>query len=1285
MKRMITALLFVVLTATLVLAQQNFTTDDIANTALQHEGEYGGQCKVFVQSVISELGGTLGAGYRDAYMDQRLGYFEISLLNDAVRGDIIQVSYDPNPSIDTHVHTAIILKNNGNGTFNVIHSNFDQTNIVTTRDNWSPFTYAANWSGWSAHFYRLGRLVTCQYQTAIQLQSSWIESVHGFAVTLLYQWGSFLRQDFQYTVMFLNPSNGSVIIDGTNWVCPGMTEQGWNWSITPYFVKAYNDHGRANTFGQAFSDAGNSRYAHLWGEYWIHNWNYGSLGECALMLDPALPANKKQAAPIHGRLWNWFRYNGGPYYVLSNGKNLGCVVEPEEYANAGVNFDVIQVTSNGYLYWDEWVVTAHPREIVVITGGQDPTPTPTPTPINGAASIEFNPPPTVDCLTDGYLPPPIVKDENGQVLPNVAWFIISANCSILAVSSENGYYLGNSLGTTQVWAEVADARWIKSAPVNISVVEPQPPQPIQPDIFPSAPLRLNRAIVITNPLPYVQYYSYSAEADITNTTNQPISFYRPFSVIYELNGKVYNFSAYLNSLVTLQPGESGHYLISGGYFPPAGDYYLRIHVRLEGSAVDQWHWIDQAVDGVSTKLYFSTVTEAEIPAELVPLGIWREGTAIIRGQVLNNSQVDITQPFTIAASIVGQPTQHVEVPQLPRVTMYTYTFDFGTLPSVTHTVDVWFDSFNNIPEIDESNNHRTLTFTIEVPPSPKPDLAPSLLLLNTAPTAADSIELGLFVPNDGEVESPISQVLLRDDVSSRTWWCDVPTIQPMDVWDTILNIGPLSVGNHNLTLTVDPANVVVESHEDNNTTSTLVYVAEPPKPDLFCEEFDVLPYPRLVGTNLQLEMWVEEINGVDFPGGWLKVLYEGSELKGQIPFIPANQGVNVIVPLGQVNNTGTYSYTITLNVDQKVPEESEANNQASGSFTVTQPPNLTSQLRLLTSNPTTQNDLIFEVTIINGGEGIAMMSHSALRLFNLVTPHELVPPLAYGQNYTYQVNFGKQPAGTIQFIAHADILNEVAESNEQDNDTSLLVTVLPSQPADLIVESISWTPNDPQLITGKTYALKAVISNIGQGAAGSFNVEFRIGGETYPPKYPVSGLNPGQKATVTRSFTPKTAMTYGVTVTADINNTVSETNETNNKKVVLVTAINPVTTPLPADAWDPGDNTVSGSTALNNPTTSEQTHGPHTLSSTDKYDWFKVYLTAGVRYNFNTTGSSGDNYGELYSNSAGTTRVAYNDDSGGNLQFSLTCLPTVTGWYYLRVRAYSVGSNCSYSLKYRRL
>lgn len=125
--------------------------------------------------------------------------------------------------------------------------------------------------------------------------------------------------------------------------------------------------------------------------------------------------------------------------------------------------------------------------------------------------------------------------------------------------------------------------------------------------------------------------------------------------------------------------------------------------------------------------------------------------------------------------------------------------------------------------------------------------------------------------------------------------------------------------------------------------------------------------------------------------------------------------------------------------------------------------------------------------------------------------------------------------------------------------------------------------------------------------------------------------------------------------------------------------------PVPSgDQWDPTDNIGSGATRVNAPTTSEKTHGPHILSSSDQYDWFKVYLRNGYTYVFHTQGGTGDNYGELYTTASGSTRVAYNDDGGGNRQFKITYTATKTAYHYLRVRAYSTGGDCSYTLKYKR-
>ena len=114
------------------------------------------------------------------------------------------------------------------------------------------------------------------------------------------------------------------------------------------------------------------------------------------------------------------------------------------------------------------------------------------------------------------------------------------------------------------------------------------------------------------------------------------------------------------------------------------------------------------------------------------------------------------------------------------------------------------------------------------------------------------------------------------------------------------------------------------------------------------------------------------------------------------------------------------------------------------------------------------------------------------------------------------------------------------------------------------------------------------------------------------------------------------------------------------------------------DAWDPGDNTPAGATLLS-PDAAVKTHGPHILSATDNYDYFRISMTAGCKYVFETTGSS-DMCGELFDSSMEC--VAENDDiSSDNYNFRIEYTPASSGTYYLRARVYNNGAG-EYSLKY---
>jgi len=127
----------------------------------------------------------------------------------------------------------------------------------------------------------------------------------------------------------------------------------------------------------------------------------------------------------------------------------------------------------------------------------------------------------------------------------------------------------------------------------------------------------------------------------------------------------------------------------------------------------------------------------------------------------------------------------------------------------------------------------------------------------------------------------------------------------------------------------------------------------------------------------------------------------------------------------------------------------------------------------------------------------------------------------------------------------------------------------------------------------------------------------------------------------------------------------------------LLSAVSPV---CAADAWDPGDDTAANGTWLY-PDATRRSHGPHILGGADTADWYRINMTAGVTYRFDTVGGTGDAVGELY-RSSGSVLVASNDDSGGNGQFLLTCTPTVSETYFLKVRTFPPGGPWSGYLYY---
>ncbi len=161
------------------------------------------------------------------------------------------------------------------------------------------------------------------------------------------------------------------------------------------------------------------------------------------------------------------------------------------------------------------------------------------------------------------------------------------------------------------------------------------------------------------------------------------------------------------------------------------------------------------------------------------------------------------------------------------------------------------------------------------------------------------------------------------------------------------------------------------------------------------------------------------------------------------------------------------------------------------------------------------------------------------------TVNSLVAGASAGFSFTRRVNQLSEI-----FVTVADALNQINESNKNNNTAELRVTA--SQPTlkpDLTITIVDWSPRTPRV--GDTVSYTVIVRNQGQANAGAFITELRDGAGT--AQQPLSGLASGASTNISFSRRINTS-TETVTFTVDALNQVDESNEANNTAQIRVDA-----------------------------------------------------------------------------------------------------------------------------------
>lgn len=161
--------------------------------------------------------------------------------------------------------------------------------------------------------------------------------------------------------------------------------------------------------------------------------------------------------------------------------------------------------------------------------------------------------------------------------------------------------------------------------------------------------------------------------------------------------------------------------------------------------------------------------------------------------------------------------------------------------------------------------------------------------------------------------------------------------------------------------------------------------------------------------------------------------------------------------------------------------------------------------------PVDGDNVTLKVTVHNIGNATAGASNTSLAIDGHLVDQQATPSLAPNATAVVQFN-GTAIAGNHTATATADASNDVAESNETNNDRTIAFHVDPRPGAwpDLVVESIQASPANPSETDQVTFFV--IIANQGNASAGGSSTALGVDGQVVdeastPPLAPGNTTN----------------------------------------------------------------------------------------------------------------------------------------------------------------------------------
>ncbi|OGO30532.1 MAG: hypothetical protein A2Z29_11165 [Chloroflexi bacterium RBG_16_56_11] len=313
--------------------------------------------------------------------------------------------------------------------------------------------------------------------------------------------------------------------------------------------------------------------------------------------------------------------------------------------------------------------------------------------------------------------------------------------------------------------------------------------------------------------------------------------------------------------------------------------------------------------------------------------------------------------------------------------------------------------------------------------------------------------------------------------------------------------------------------------------------------DLVVENISLSPANPVIADTVSITVTIKN-SGTELAPDSYVVCYVDASILSTQAVAPLAAGTMTTKTFTWQAQPGLHTVKATADSSELVPETDETNNTRTFTFTTLAPDLFVESLSWSPVNPSRNDKVTFSITVKNQGNAKSAQTNvnffidaSSKGYQNIAA---LDPETAATVTYEWYAPSGQHDLRTV-----VDESNIVKESDENNNEYSLAFS---TYPPDLIIQSITWSPQNPSKNDQVTFTI--TVKNQGNGRSDSCFLGYYFD-EQYQAAFPIASLAAGATAqlTVTKTIT---ATSHSLRAVIDLYKEVLESDNDNNESNVRI-------------------------------------------------------------------------------------------------------------------------------------